>query len=87
MVSVGKLLIVGEIYGDFFDTAIENSAKRVEGIGADILIFAQTAQLSGTEMIILQKLILRDAAFLHSLPKRIVTNHSIYHPNCLIVTE
>ena len=73
--SVGRFCVTGKIDGDFFNTAIENFAKRVERIGADILIFAQTTQLPSTEVIIFEQLILGNTAFLHSLPKRVVTNH------------
>ena len=74
-ISVGRFCVIGEIDGDFFNGTVENFAKRVERIGADILIFAQTTQLSSTEVIILEQLILGNTAFLHSLPKWVVTNH------------
>ena len=70
-----------QIDGDVFDFAVEDFAERIDGVGADVLIFAQAAQLPRTEMVVLEQLVLRDAAFLHRLPKRVVSNHKLsYHP-------
>ena len=54
--------------------------ERIDGVGADVLIFTQAAQLPRTEMVVFEQLVLRDAAFLHCLPKRVVSNHISYHP-------
>mgnify|MGYP002286449082 CR=1 FL=1 len=48
---------------------------------AKISAAAQAAQLPRTEMVVLEQLVLRDAAFFHRLPKRVVSNHKLsYHP-------
>ena len=70
--------VLFQIDRDVLNFAVEDFAERIDGVGADVLIFAQTAQLPRTEMVVLEQLILRDAAFLHCLPKRVVSNHK-YH--------
>ena len=60
--------VLFQIDRDVLDFAIEDFAERIDGVGADVLIFAQAAQLPRTEMVVLEQLVLRDAAF-SSSPK------------------
>lgn len=63
-----------------FQPTVQNAAELVEGVGADIPVFAQSVQLAGADFVFFDKFILRDAFFLHRLPKRFKRNHTKYHP-------
>ena len=46
-----------------FQPTVQNSAELVEGVSADIPVFAQSVQLVSADFVFFDKFILRDAFF------------------------
>lgn len=56
-----------------FQPTVQNAAELVEGVGADIPVFAQSVQLASADFVFFDKFILRDAFFSSSSPKAVQT--------------
>jgi hypothetical protein len=83
--SVGRFLIVWEIYCDFFKIAIQDLAQHIQSVGAHAVVFAQTIKLTGAEMVVLDELILRDTTIFHRSPKGVIRDHRVHHPNITLI--
>lgn len=46
-----------------FQPTVQNAAELVEGVSADIPVFAQSVQLAGADFVFFDKFILREAFF------------------------
>ena len=81
-------IIILDILHYITDFAVKYSTKHINGVGADTLIPLQSCDLSGTDIILLDKGILRDAFLFHNVPEVIIRNHSNQPPSLLdMITE
>jgi len=71
-------------FHDIFHLAFQNGAEDINGMGGDIGILLQTADLAGAEAVILYKPILGDAPFLQGLPESVINHHNIHPLSYLI---
>ena len=49
---------IGEVDGDFFKFTVKNTAKHVQRVGAYAVIFAKAVELTSTEMVVFDELVL-----------------------------
>ena len=63
------------VFQDVLHPAVKDFAQQVDGVGANILIFAQAGKLAVAEPVFPDQTVLGDAPFLHSGPKPVVDDH------------
>ena len=67
------------IFGVFHNVlhlAVENSAKDLNGVGADAFVALEPGQLTGTDVVLLDERVLGDPSVLHNVPEIIIGNHA-----------
>jgi hypothetical protein len=57
------------VFGNIFETTIQNVAQPIQRIGIDVFVFAQSVQLPCAESVFLDQLILGHTLFFHRDPQ------------------
>jgi len=70
---------VFSVFHDILDTAVQNRTQLIQGMGRHMLVFSQTIQLSGTDVVFLDQFILRYTLDFHGIPKPLINDHVPHH--------
>ena len=74
-VTTLKYIIVGKVFHNILDPAVENVAQPVHGVGFNVLVVLQTVYQGAVNIIMCVQVVLCNAPLLHSLPKPVIANH------------
>ena len=70
-VAVGRLLLlrlIRDVLHHVLHSAIQDSAKHVDGVGADEFVALQAGDLAWTDMVFIDKGVLRHISVAHGFP-------------------
>ena len=69
--------IVFDIFHNIAHFAVQDTAKHLNGMGADALVTLQSGDLRRTDIVFLNEGILGNPFFPHDIPQVVVRNHNI----------
>ena len=67
--------LIGDVFHNVFNPALQNPAQAVQRADGNISIFSQRVQCTSAEVVFLLQFILRNTPFLHGLPKLCIKYH------------
>ena len=67
--------MVGDVFHNIADFAVQNFAKHFNRMGADALVALEPRDLSGADVMVLNKGVLRNSFLLHNVPEIVIGNH------------
>ena len=77
-----KKIVIGEMFHDVLNTAMQNVAQTVYGVDFNIFVVAQAVDLCAVDVVVGVKIILGNATLLHGCPQTIILDQNFPPPSC-----